>query len=109
MAKDLEKTDRVKFRGGVEVYCIGTLGEYSKIEYLEEEIPVYDITVEGTHNFFANDILVHNCQEITLPTTPIQHIEDIGKTEKRKVKVSKDKIEQYNEYKKNIGGILFNH
>jgi ribonucleoside-diphosphate reductase alpha chain len=47
-----------------------------KIEYLEEEIPVYDITVEGTHNFFANAILVHNCQEITLPTYPIQHIDD---------------------------------
>ena len=76
MAKDLAKTDRVKFRGGVEVYCIGTLGMYSKIEYLEEEIPVYDITVEGTHNFFANDILVHNCQEITLPTKPLQHIDD---------------------------------
>jgi ribonucleotide reductase alpha subunit len=76
MAKDLTKTDRVKFRGGVEVYCVGTLGMYSKIEYLEEEIPVYDITVEGTHNFFANDILVHNCQEITLPTYPLQHIDD---------------------------------
>lgn len=24
-------------------------------------IPVYDIQVEGCHNFFANDILVHNC------------------------------------------------
>jgi ribonucleoside-diphosphate reductase alpha chain len=47
-----------------------------KIEYLKEEIPVYDITVEGTHNFFANDILVHNCMEITEPTTPIQHIDD---------------------------------
>ena len=49
-----------------------------KIEYLEEEIPVYDITVEGTHNFFANDILVHNCMEITLPTTPIGHIDGDG-------------------------------
>ena len=47
-----------------------------KIEYLEQEIAVYDITVEGTHNFFANDILVHNCQEITLPTKPLQHIDD---------------------------------
>jgi hypothetical protein len=47
-----------------------------KIEYLEEEIPVYDITVEGTHNFFANDILVHNCQEITLPTEPLNHIDE---------------------------------
>jgi ribonucleoside-diphosphate reductase alpha chain len=39
-----------------------------KIEYLEEEIPVYDITVEDNHNFFANDILVHNCTEIVLPS-----------------------------------------
>jgi ribonucleoside-diphosphate reductase alpha chain len=39
-----------------------------KIEYLDEEIGVYDITVEDNHNFFANDILVHNCSEIQLPT-----------------------------------------
>jgi ribonucleoside-diphosphate reductase alpha chain len=47
-----------------------------KIEYLEKEIPVYDITVEETHNFFANDILVHNCCEITLKTKPIQRLDD---------------------------------
>jgi ribonucleoside-diphosphate reductase alpha chain len=44
--------------------------------YLDEEIPVYDITVEGTHNFYANDILVHNCVEVTLPVHPIQSLED---------------------------------
>lgn len=37
-----------------------------KIEYLEEEAEVYDLTVEDNHNFFANDILVHNCSEIML-------------------------------------------
>jgi ribonucleoside-diphosphate reductase alpha chain len=37
-----------------------------KIEHLTEEQPVYDITVEDNHNFFANDILVSNCTEITL-------------------------------------------
>ena len=37
-----------------------------KIEYIKEEIPVYDITVEDNHNFFADDILVHNCSEIAL-------------------------------------------
>ena len=32
------------------------------VEYLGEiEQDVYDITVETNHNFFANDILVHNC------------------------------------------------
>lgn len=35
---------------------------------MEKKIPVYDITVKNTHNFFANDVLVHNCAEIELPT-----------------------------------------
>ena len=47
-----------------------------KIEYLKEEIPVYDITVVDNHNFYANNVLVHNCAEITLCTTPITHIDD---------------------------------
>lgn len=41
-----------------------------QIEYLDVEIPVYDITVEDNHNFYANDILVHNCTEIVLPSRP---------------------------------------
>jgi len=32
------------------------------------EVPVYDIQVEGTNNFFANEILVHNCLIIDDPT-----------------------------------------
>ena len=67
-AKDLTETDELVFTDGYSTKII--------VEYLEEEIPVYDITVEGNHNFFANDILVHNCQEITLPTVPLQHIDD---------------------------------
>ena len=70
MAKDLTETDELVFIDGYSTKII--------VEYLEEEIPVYDITVEGTHNFFANNILVHNCQEITLPTEPIQHIDGAG-------------------------------
>lgn len=31
-----------------------------KLNYTED---VYDLTVEGNHNFYANDILVHNCAE----------------------------------------------
>ena len=30
-----------------------------------EEIEVFDLTVEDNHNFFANSILVHNCQDIS--------------------------------------------
>lgn len=42
---------------------------------LDKPIPVYDITVNNTHSFFANGILVHNC-EILLPTVPFERIED---------------------------------
>ena len=38
--------------------------------------PVYDITVPETECFFANNILVHNCQEIFLPTKPFQTVDD---------------------------------
>jgi ribonucleoside-diphosphate reductase alpha chain len=41
-----------------------------RIEYLTDEDAVYDITVEDTHNFYANDILVHNCTEIFQPSKP---------------------------------------
>lgn len=34
-----------------------------KIEKVKNR-PVYDITVRKNHNFYANDILVHNCAEI---------------------------------------------
>ncbi|CAB4127378.1 NrdE-prime, ribonucleoside-diphosphate reductase, alpha chain [uncultured Caudovirales phage] len=36
------------------------------IEYLDYEEDVYDISVEDNYNFYANDILVHNCTEIAL-------------------------------------------
>ena len=69
MAKDLTETDELVLASNEKTSTL-------ILEYLKEEIPVYDITVEGNHNFFANDILVHNCQEITLPTVPLQHIDD---------------------------------
>jgi ribonucleoside-diphosphate reductase alpha chain len=39
-----------------------------KISHLSVGEDVYDITVQDNHNFYANDILVHNCSEIILPT-----------------------------------------
>jgi len=39
-----------------------------KITKLTQRRPVYDITVENNHNFYANGIVVHNCNEIHLPT-----------------------------------------
>jgi hypothetical protein len=47
-----------------------------KITKLTRREDVFDITVEGTHNFFANNILVHNCAEVDLPTKPLSDIND---------------------------------
>jgi hypothetical protein len=32
-----------------------------RISALETRQPVYDLTIEGEHEFYANGILVHNC------------------------------------------------
>lgn len=37
------------------------------VEYQDELIDVYDMTVEKYHNFIANDMVVHNCAEEPLP------------------------------------------
>lgn len=49
-----------------------------KIERVENR-PVYDITVEKNHNFYANDILVHNCAEILESTGITDSQKDILK------------------------------
>lgn len=48
-----------------------------KIKKLNNTENVYDITVSDNHNFYANNILVHNCAEINLVSKPIQSIYDI--------------------------------
>ena len=42
------------------------------IKIIKKEVkePVFDITVKDNSNFFANNILVHNCNEIHLATSP---------------------------------------
>lgn len=42
-----------------------------KIEKMQENFEVFDITVAKNNNFFANGILVHNCTEIDLPARPM--------------------------------------
>lgn len=56
-----------------------------KIRKIKKPTPeaVYDITVDETHSFFANDVLVHNC-EILLPTVAM------GTTKKKFIKVKKE-------------------
>lgn len=56
-------------------YDVGLNGPIVFDLYGETE-NVYDLTVEGNHNFYADGILIHNCQEITLPTVPLNDIND---------------------------------
>lgn len=74
-----------------------------RITRLQEKEDVYDLTVEETHNFYANNILVHNC-EINLPTKPLNDVNDGA--HRRKVRVPKEKYQQYLEYKKTVSNIL---
>jgi ribonucleoside-diphosphate reductase alpha chain len=47
------------------------------IEECIELEDVYDITVKNNHNFFANDILVHNCQEISIPSNGYDSVKEL--------------------------------
>ena len=40
------------------------LVKIAKIEILKQHKIRYDLTIENNHNFYANGILVHNCQTI---------------------------------------------
>jgi len=51
---------------------IKSTGQIRKITRYHHVEPVYDITVEGTENFYANNILVHNCSEICLPSNGVE-------------------------------------
>lgn len=39
------------------------MGKLVSIKKLIEKEDVYDIRTKNNHNFFANDVLVHNCGE----------------------------------------------
>ena len=91
LACELKSDDTLDINGGN--------GGNLLIENLNYEIPVYDITVDKVHNFYANDILVHNCQEINLPTSPLTDIND-GLTYKKKIKVRKEDYEKFLELTK---------
>ena len=63
------------------------------IEELDKEIPVYDITVQDNSNFYGNDILVHNCTEIGLPSFPDEDF---------KLNISPDRHNEYSAFIENL-------
>ena len=68
MAKDLLDDD--------ELHIEGSKSKSVTVEEIDGGFDVFDITVEDNHNFYANGILVHNCQEIALPTRPFYGTDD---------------------------------
>ena len=73
-AKDLTENDVLNILSG-------SSGSSIKVENVDELFDVYDITVEDNHNFYANDILVHNCQEIALPTNGYNDVTELYNNE----------------------------
>ena len=64
-----------------------------------QELDVYDIEVENCHNFFANDILVHNSGYLSF--TDVFDAQGINLTESDGVTITKqayDKVAEYGEY-----------
>lgn len=70
------------------------------IRKIKQMHPVFDITVENNGNFFANNMLVHNCAEISLPTVPLNDINDC-KPVKKNIKMTKADYEKYLIWRKN--------
>jgi hypothetical protein len=61
-----------------------------------EPTDVYDLSVPETECFFADNILVHNC-EILLPTKSFKRLDPTRKT----VRVKKDKVDEFMKNKSN--------
>ena len=70
-----------------------------KITKLKQKEDVYDLTVSDNHNFYSNNILVHNCVEINLPTSPLNHIDD-GKRDDKLIKIKVDKASLLDDFMK---------
>jgi ribonucleoside-diphosphate reductase alpha chain len=54
--------------------CLGVL-ELNSL-HKPSPVPVFDLTVEDTHTFFANGIGISNCTEISIPSKPLNSIDD---------------------------------
>lgn len=77
-AKDLIETDEliVDLENAVGKFDDIKSVKITKINDVED---VYDLTVQETHNFYANGIVVHNCQEIFLPTKGYNSVFELDK------------------------------
>lgn len=87
-----------KNQNGFEQKHIVTLNNHviTKIEYLNEQVDVYDIEVEDEHNFIANEICVHNsCSEPNLQNVPSRDAEVMNLIRKNMVAKKGFKLAEY--------------
>ena len=59
-AQNLNLTDEILTFKNIESYTFTPIKQIQKLTQRED---VYDISVKNNHNFFANNLLVHNCSE----------------------------------------------
>ena len=68
-AEQLIKGDKLKGINTKTYKEFGKPNEYlvESVKKLDKTIDVYDIEMDTNHNFLANNIIVHNCAEESLP------------------------------------------
>jgi len=59
-----------KFKSACDKYELLDNHKVISIEYLEEPLNVYDLEIEGTHNFIASELCVHNSQSPNMQNIP---------------------------------------
>jgi len=87
-AQDLTKDDILK---NINIEN-NTTGHSLLIEEIDDD-DVYDITNPTNHNFFANDVLVHNCGEINLRSSQCCNLSEVVIREDDTVESLREKVE----------------
>jgi len=63
------------------------------VEKIEKKATVYDIQVKNNNNFFANGILVHNCNLNSINLANIEDVDDLEKVCKTAVRLLDNAID----------------
>ena len=74
--KHLKSGDKLLFKGLSMLYMQHELCDFEIEDLGIQELDVYDIEVEDCHNFFANDILVHNSTYVNVQELVDQKLQD---------------------------------
>lgn len=63
------KAKRIADERGIEIRTANN-HRITAVEYLDKKVDVYDLTVQGCHNYIANELCVHNCSDPNFQNQP---------------------------------------